>query len=171
MRYSVDAFVEGKTAIMFNYSHQIPTIKARAPYLNFAVVPMPQVKDRNFDINYANYWAPTVAKQSKNQIAAWKFLVYLSSTRGSSFYVNASNRPSARRDLVEQQKTDPDMGAFATQALSARSWYQVDSVAIETIFAEMIDDVNFGRATIRQAIQTAENKVSVLMARSRRNSF
>ena len=86
-------------------------------------------------------------------------------------YVNASNRPSARRDLIEQQETDPDLGVFATQALSARSWYQVDNSAIETIFAEMIDDVNFGRASVRAALQAAENKVSVLMSRSRRNSF
>ena len=72
---------------------------------------------------------------------------------------------------LEQQKSDPDLGVFATQALAARSWYQVDNSAIESIFAEMIDDVNYGRASVREAIRAAENKVSVLMARSRRNNL
>ena len=118
-------------------------------------------------VNFANYWAPTVSKQSKNPVTAWKFLVYLSSAQGATPYVNASDRPSARRDLIEQQKTDPDLGVFAIQALSARSWYQIDNSAIETIFAEMIDNVNFGRMSARDALDAAESKVGVLMARAR----
>lgn len=169
--YSIDAFINGNAAMTFNYSHHIKTIRDKAARFNFGIAPVPQIAGAPVAVNFANYWAPTVSKQSKNQITAWKFLVYLSSPRGNAFYVNASNRPSARRDLLEQQKIDPDMGVFATQALSAKSWYQVDSAAIETIFAEMIDDVNFGRASVREALQAAENKISVLMARSRRNNF
>ena len=169
--YSIDAFTNGEAAMMFNYSHHIKTIRDKAARFNFGVASIPQISGAPVLANYANYWAPTVAKQSKYPVLAWKFLISLSSPRGDSLYVNASNRPSARRDLIEQQETDPDLGVFATQALSARSWYQVDNSAIETIFAEMIDDVNFGRASVRAALQAAENKVSVLMSRSRRNSF
>jgi len=168
--YSIDAFVNGETAMMFNYSHHIKTIRDKSARFNFGVTPMPQISGAPVVINFANYWAPTVSKQSPNFDAAWKFISYLTSAQGSVSYINYSNRPSARRDVIEQQKNDPDIGPFASQALSARSWYQVDSSAIETIFADMIDDVNFGRASIRQAVQTAENKVSILMNRAR-NSF
>ncbi|MBI2062696.1 MAG: extracellular solute-binding protein [Candidatus Yanofskybacteria bacterium] len=167
--YSIDAFVEGNTAMMFNYSHHIKTMRDKSARFNFAVAAAPQISNTPVAVNFANYWAPTVSKQSKNSISAWKFLTYLSSARGSTFYVNAANRPSARRDLIEQQRTDPDLGVFAVQGLSARSWYQIDNSAIETIFAAMIDDVNFGRASPRDAIQSAENKTSVLMSRSRSN--
>jgi len=169
--YSIDAFSNGDTAMILNYSHHIATIRDKAARFNFGTAPTPQISGTQLAVNYANYWAPTVAKQSKNSIAAWKFLVFLSSVKGDTLYVNASNRPSARRDLLEQQKSDPDLGVFATQALAARSWYQVDNSAIESIFAEMIDDVNYGRASVREAIRAAENKVSVLMARSRRNNL
>lgn len=165
--YSIDAFIEGNAAMMFNYSHHIKTIRDKSARFNFAIAPMPQISNTPVAVNYANYWAPTVSKQSKYSDAAWKFLVYLSSTKGAVFYLNASNRPSAKRDLIEQQRTDPDLGAFAVQALSARSWYQIDNSAIETIFADMIDDVNFGRASVKDALQAAENKVNVLMVRSR----
>lgn len=169
--YSIDAFIEGNAAMMFNYSHHIKTIRDKSARFNFAVAPAPQISGTPIAVNYANYWAPTVSKQSKYSDAAWKFLVYLSSAKGAVFYLNASGRPSARRDLIEQQRTDPDLGTFAVQALSAKSWYQVDNSAVETIFADMIDDVNFSRASVEDALGAAENKVNVLMSRSRNNNF
>jgi multiple sugar transport system substrate-binding protein len=169
--YSIDAFVEGNTAMMFNYSHQIATIRSKSARFNFGTAPVPQISGAPVAVNFANYWAPTVSKQSKNPVAAWKFLVYLTSTNGVVSYVNASNRPSARRDLVEQQKTDPDLGVFAEQALSARSWYQIDNSAVETIFAEMINNVNYGRSSAKNALGSAESQVNVLMTRSRGGNF
>ncbi len=169
--YSIDAFINGDAAMMFNYSHHIKTIRDKSARFNFAVAPAPQISGASVLSNHANYWAPTVSKQSKYPVLAWKFLVSLSSAGGNVLYVNASNRPSARRDIIEQQKTDPDLGVFATQALSARSWYQIDSSAIETIFAEMINDVNFGRATVRSALEAAESKINVLMGRARKGIF
>ena len=169
--YSIDAFTEGNVAMMFNYSHQIKTLRSKSARFNFSIAPVPQIAETPVAVNFANYWAPTVSKQSKNPTAAWKFLVYLSSTQGAAPYINASGRPSARRDLIEQQRNDPDLGVFAVQALSARSWYQIDNSAIETIFAEMIDNVNFGRMSARDALEAAENKINVLMARARGGSF
>ncbi len=166
--YSIDAFSEGKVAMMLNYSHHIQTLRAKSPRLNFAVAPIPQITGSTSVVNYANYWVPTVSKQSKNADEAWYFLAYLSSAEGAAMYVNASGRPAARRDIIQAQQLEPDIGIFATQALSTRSWYQADNTAIETILAEMIDDVNFGRAAIRDALQSAESKVNVVMQRSKR---
>lgn len=166
--YSIDAFTEGNVAMMFNYSHHISTIRSKSSRFNFGTAQVPQVSGSPTAINFASYWAPTVSKQSKNAVTAWKFLVYLSSQKGALYYVNVSNRPSARRDLIDQQKSDPDLGVFAIQALSARSWYQVDNSAIETIFADMVDDVNLGRASVRDALSAAEDKVNVLMARTKK---
>ncbi len=169
--YSIDAFTEGNAAMMFNYSHQIATLRSKSARFNFGIASVPQIAGTPVAVNFANYWAPTVSKQSKNPVAAWKFLVYLSSAQGAASYINASDRPSARRDLIEQQKNDPDLGIFAVQALSARSWYQIDNSAIETIFAETIDNVNFGRMSARDALEAAENKVNVLMSRARGGNF
>lgn len=162
--YSIDAFTEGKTAMMFNYSHQIPILRAKASRLNFGVAPMPQILSSD-SRTYANYWALTVSNRSQSANDAWRFLIYLTSKDGASNYLNATLRPAARRDLIELQRNDLDLGVFAIQALSARSWFQIDNTAIETIFADMIDDVNLGRATVREALQNAESRVNVLMLR------
>lgn len=163
--YSIDAFVTERTAMMLNYSHQLPVVKAKAPRLNFDVALMPQPKDMSTRVDYSNYFAPAVSAASKNQKAAWKFLLHLTSRDGALPYLRESLRPTARRDLIDFQKTDPDLGVFAFQALTARSWFQVDSEAIEKVFADMIEDVVFRRATVFEAIRTAEDKVTVLMQR------
>ncbi|OGN32741.1 MAG: hypothetical protein A3I39_02440 [Candidatus Yanofskybacteria bacterium RIFCSPLOWO2_02_FULL_47_9b] len=160
--YSIDAFTEGNLAMMVGYSHNIKVIKAKSPRLNFAVAPMPQASTASIR-NFANYWAAGVSKTSKNTNEAWQFLAYLSSKNGESAYLNATGRPAARRDLIDLQRSDPDLGAFAVQALTARSWFQADNVAIENIFADMIDDVNFNRATVRDAVNQAQSRVTVLM--------
>lgn len=165
MPYSVDAFIEGKTAMMFNYSHHIATIKQRAPYLNLGIAPMPQIEDRGFDINYSNYWAFTVSNKVKpnTAIEAWKFILYLTQRENAWKYLEKTNRPTARKDLVDLQEKDLELGVFAKQSLSARNWYQVDSNAIETIFAQVIKSVVLGSATESRAIETAVDKINLLM--------
>ncbi len=164
--YSVDAFTEGKTAMMFNYSYEIGVLKNKSPHLNFGVANMPQISSTDLK-NYANYWGVGVTASSRFSNEAWTFAAYLASKEGAQSYLSATLRPSARRDLIELQRSDLDLGVFALQALSARSWYQIDNTATETIFADMIDDVNFGRRTARDSLVNAESRINVLMQRTR----
>jgi multiple sugar transport system substrate-binding protein len=102
MHYSVDAFSEGLTAMMINYSWQAETISEKSPKLNFAVAPLPQFAG-SMPVNYANYWGYAVAKNkstaanattSSSDLApvsndvrvaeAWKFLTYLTTKPESS---------------------------------------------------------------------------------------
>jgi len=164
MSYSIDAFTEGKTAIIFNYAYQLPAIRSKAPYLNFRVAPMPQIKGREFDVNYANYWAWTVSKKTKAPDEAWKFILYLSQKENSKKYLQAVYRPAARRDLIDWQKQDDlDLTVFAGQSLTAQSWYQIDSSAIEKILSDAIESVVLGSATYDKAIETASNQITLLM--------
>ncbi len=162
--YSVDAFTEGTLAMMVGYAHQSKVIRSKAPRLNFAVAPMPQASATDIR-NFANYWGVAVTSKSLHSAESWKFVNYLASKEGITNYLNATSRPSARRDLIDLQRSDSDLGVFAVQALSARSWFQADNVVIEGIFADMIDDVNFNRASIPDAISRAESRVTVLMQR------
>jgi len=163
MPYSIDAFTEGKAAMMINYSHHIATIKSKAPYLNFAVSPMPQLKERNFDVNYANYWAFAVSERTKLPEEAWKFLIYLTNKENSQKYLENIKKPTARRDLVDWQKEDLEFGVFAKQSLTAKSWYQVDNNKVETILANAITSVNLGSSSISKALETAASQINLLM--------
>ena len=174
MRYSIDAFIEGKAAIVFNYSHQIPVIKARASYLNFGVAPMPQIKDRNFDINYANYWGFAVSKKGKSVEGervlreAWKFIVFLTQQKSSKIYLEKTRKPTARKDLIDWQRSDLELGFFAKQNLTAKSWYQVDNLKIEKIFSDAIDSIVLGSASVEKAIDIAVSQVNLEMGKVQR---
>ena len=166
--YSMDAFVEGRVAMMFNYSHQAEILNQKAARLNYAIAPMPQISETDTK-TYANYWAAAVSTKSTVSDEAWKFVSYLASREGASSYLAQTMRPSARRDMIDLQKNDLRLGVFANQALTAKSWYQIDNSAIESIFAEMIGDVNFSRLSVREALQNAESKVNILMQRANRS--
>jgi multiple sugar transport system substrate-binding protein len=166
LHYSIDSFVEGSTAMMFNYSHQVSILRDKSSRANFGVSTMPQLS-KDVVRNYASYWAPAVAAASRYPNQAWQFLAYLSSNEGAISYLNVTDRPAARRDLIEIQKSDPELGVFALQSLTAKSWYQVDNEAIETIFANMIDDVNLGRASVKNALESAQAQVNTLMRKAR----
>ena len=165
MDYSIDAFSQGKAAMMINYSYHIQTIKAKDPHLRFAIAPVPQPKDAKTELNYANYWGLTVsAGSSPDEIKyAWIFLDWLAKQPQAKEYLDAVEKPAARRDLIEAQKNDLELGVFAAQALSASSWLQVDNLAIEEIFNNMIDAVNRGLAAPEQALKQAASDVQVLM--------
>lgn len=78
-------------------------------------------------------------------------------------YLKKTFYPAARRDLIEMEKNDPHVGVFATQNLTAKSWYQADPEAVEAIFLNMIDEINKGKATVREAIKAAATRVTQLM--------
>jgi len=68
-------------------------------------------------------------------------------------YLEMTGKPAARRDLIEKQKTDVRLGAFAKGNLIARSWWRNNAIAVDAIFADMIDSVNTGKSSVHDAIE------------------
>jgi multiple sugar transport system substrate-binding protein len=165
--YSIDAFSQGKSAMMINYSFHISTIKAKQPHLRFGIASVPQPKDAQIDVTYPNYWGMTVSASAdaNKQTYAWIFLKWLTQQTQAQQYLDKTMRPTARRDLVAHQQDDLELGVFAKQSLTARSWFEVDNLAISAIFDEMIDSVNNGKLDAAQAVSQGASQVSILMAK------
>ena len=170
MENSLDSFIGGKTAMVIEYSDVISEISAKSPYLNFSVAQIPQVKETNVAISYADYWGGAVWSGSKNPNEAWTFVLWMAGAEGQKRYLETIKKPVSRRDLVSWQENDPALGIFAKQSLSARSWYQVDDEAIKNIFLQMIDSVFYNNATADEAIERAANQVNVLMEEAKKKS-
>lgn len=167
--YSIDAFVEGKAAMMLNYSYQIPVIQARSPHLNFDVAPLPQIAKDSRVMTFANYWGLAVSKTSGDKSSyAWKFIDWITSDQSAlKKYLETAQKPTARRDLIDWQKNDESLGVFAQQSLIAKSWWEVDSSAIETIFAQMIEAVSVNRKAPLNALQDAAQQITLLMQKAK----
>ncbi len=157
---SLDSFIQGKVGMMFGYAYNLPTIKARAPKLNFGIAKLPQIEGGVEQINFANYWVETVSKKSKHIDEAWDFIQFATKKENVRSYLEATKKPTALRSLISEQIDDLDIGTFAEQLLTAKSWYKgEDSNAMERIFKDMIDRVVNGEGEIIDIINIAANQV------------
>ncbi|MEK7520757.1 MAG: extracellular solute-binding protein [Patescibacteria group bacterium] len=166
LHYSIDNFAEGTTAMMFNYYYQAGALKTKNPFLNFAVAPMPQPAGALQPVNYANYWGYAVSVKSQNAWWVWDLLAFMTTNEeATAAYLKTTGKPPALRTIINAKLNDPDFGVFARQALTARSWPQVDNLAVEKSFSDMIRLVVTGEAPPEAALRRAEEEITALMKR------
>ncbi len=164
---ALDLFISGNLAIMFGYSYDYETIKSRAPRLNFSVTKLPQIESTpQKNINFANYWVEVVSNKSDYQNEAWNFLQFMTKEENVKSYLKNTKKPTALRALVPEQIMDDEIGVFASQILTATSWYKgTNPMSAETAIREMILNVinnptirlqeilNTGAARVQQTVK------------------
>lgn len=159
---SLEAFVNGETAIFFGYSYHIPIIRSRNENLNFAITQVPQITDNPSarKVNYANYWVETVAQSTEHDNWAWDFVQFASEAEQARSYLDEAQRPTALRGLIEGQLENEDLSPFANQLLTAKSWYVGDDAAVaEEAFMQLIEDALAGREVV-ESTERAQNQVN-----------
>lgn len=157
---SIDAFAQGRVALMFGYSSDIEKLEAkRQGKLNYAITGMPQIEGRP-EINHAKYQVQVVSNKSNNVNAAWDFIQFISRSDQVIKYLDKKNRPTALRGLVNEQLRDDDLQIFAQQILTAKNWYLGNNAgAMQNAIKEMIEAVRNGQG-LAEAISTASFKIS-----------
>lgn len=157
------SFVQGKTAILFTYGAMLNDIKAKAPFLNFGVAPVPQPTGASVNVSYPNYKGLAAARYG--QVAsAWDFIINLATNAASvKVYNDDTGTPPALRTVIAANATDPLLSVFGTQALEARSWHEVDSLKVDDIMDAAITSVLTGASDSTKALQTAQAGVSAII--------
>lgn len=144
MPSTLEAFVNGQTAMFLGYSYHLPILRTLAPKLNVGIAPLPQIaagNDQTQRVGYANYWAEGVSKDSKYQDYAWNFVLFATDKANVGSYLSESKHPTALRSLIDSQLNDEDIGVFAEQLLTAKTWYRgKDVAAAEKAMNQLIDD-------------------------------
>jgi len=174
MDNSLKLFTQNKLAIMFGYAYMIPRIKSLAPKLNFSIAMVPQIKN-NPPVNFANYWVESVSskiltdpeniKKGNNYTQlkynyAWDFIKFAAQEKNVQNYLNSTQKPTALKSILKKQKEDRNLGVFANQLLTAKSWYRGnDSNAAELVIKELIDKIVKGESNIPKAMNLAAKKV------------
>ena len=70
------------------------------------------------------------------------------------------------RSLIDSYIKNPSdsyLAIYSKQNLTAQSWPQVDNKFIDSVFSDMIANVNSGRLTVDRAIREAAGAISALM--------
>lgn len=163
MPNSLQMFTGGNLAIYFGYSYDLPTIKADAPKLNFSVAKLPQIEG-NPQMNFANYWVETVSKKSKYANEAWDFVQFMAREDQVISYLEKTKHPTALKALIPKQREDDEIGVFADQVLTAKSWYRglnpdiaekaiIDMISLAAAnYDRLINVINEGAARVQQSI-------------------
>ncbi|MCX6795515.1 MAG: extracellular solute-binding protein [Candidatus Falkowbacteria bacterium] len=156
---SLEMFMSGNLAMTFGYSYDLPTIRARAPKMNFAVVKVPQIAG-NPEINFANYWLETVSKKSKHPNEAWDFVQYATKKEQAKLYLAKTKKPTALRSLIDEQKSDAELAPFVSQVLTAKSWYHgANPLAAETAIGDMITNAAKNYEQLKEVLDFGANQV------------
>ncbi len=161
---SVEAFAQGKTAMMIGYSSDREKIQGINPYLNYDISSLPQISDDPSVIskNYSSYWILSVPISSSNTNGSYAFIFHLLGEGVIENYLETTKRPPAERILVEKMISNEEIGLFAKQSLIAKSWKDYDPKKSKEIFKNMIESVVKGRFSIEQALSKAANEINAI---------
>lgn len=161
---SLDSFAQESAVMTFAYAYQMGQVKEKNPFLSFGVAPIPQKAGSNLAVNYASYWGLAVTKTSRNPNLAWNFIFESASNPANAkHYADVMNRPPALRTLIAEKLADPVMGVFAKQALTARSWRQIDPNFVTKSLNNVIESVITGQLAPDKALRTSASELTELM--------
>ncbi len=170
---SLNAFINGQTAMMVHYAGAYSTIINKAPALKslIDVAALPQIVDPTIPTNAsklkttAKMWveaAPNAKSDTRRRATAWSFIKYLTSKSGSSAYLSAMMLPSALKGQAGKAKFE----AFANQKTYADVWYkgsQPDEV--DTAFISMIAQARSG-SSLKDVLDKSNSDVSTILQKS-----
>jgi hypothetical protein len=110
--------------------------------LNFGIIPLLQLDPEN-PVNVASYWVQAVTLKSNHQPEAWGLIDFLTHSAATKTYLDATNRPSALRLYIDDQKKKSELAPFVGNVLTAVSWYRGQNYsgalsALQTMVREWI---------------------------------
>jgi len=126
MDNSVVAFANGRVAMILAPSWRAFDVRQINPALRFKIAPIPQLPGNI--VTWASYWVEGVSAKTKFSKEAWEFVKYLTSKDvAMKLYTEASKvrlfgEPYARTELGKSLELDPFVGAYITQAKTAKSF-------------------------------------------------
>ncbi len=164
-------FLAGKLAYYFGTLADLATIKKSA--VNWAVSPMLHLStDGDRDgltnqarvIDAARYDMLMVSKSSQLQgrsTQAWNLLNFVTYESTVPVYLQMTGKLSALRSILSTQKDDPELGTFAAQLLTAKTWYHGHGgQKAEGYLRDLSTSVLEGKATLEDALRLAGEQLT-----------
>jgi len=156
------AFAAGDLALYVGFASEEPLIAQMNPNLNFAIAPLPQVKDSERKVNVGRVYALAITRTGQNPNGALTIASNLAAFDNAKLISEKLGIPSALRDVLAAS-AEGNMGLFNKQAILARSWRDPDPEKTEIIFRDMIERVTSGAAPAPDALQRAHQELEHIL--------
>lgn len=161
--YTVQAFAEGKIAMMINYPFKSAEVKHFNKELKFKMAKLPQIKDQK-EINFAQFWVEMVNKNSANTEIAWDFIRFAATKDNQKQFNEQTQRPTSRKDLIKQQDGDDTLGPFAVQTDTAKTFYRGNDKEMNGYFYDATVSTLSG-LDAQLAVKNLERRATELITR------
>lgn len=165
---ALDAFIEGKVAMIFVPSWRIFEIEDLNPALEMVTTAVPQTPSTtNSKANWSSYWVEAVSADSTQAEVAWDFLKFLGERETQlKFYSYATQlrsfgEPYSRVDLAENLSSHQYLAPLVAGAPTATSWFITDMSGNDP-YVELIRGVISGVSRGRSPAEELENVQQIL---------
>lgn len=160
---SYNAFIAGDLAMYIGYSSEIYGIRERNPNLNFDVTRIPQLEGATTPLTFGKIYGVAVSKSSKNLASSLYVAQSLSGKDSVALISKDVSTLPIRRDLLSAPAEDPYLSSFYQSALLARSWYDPDANATNTVFSSMVSDTIAGFMSVGESVGKASEAIGRLL--------
>ncbi|MCX6812417.1 MAG: extracellular solute-binding protein [Candidatus Berkelbacteria bacterium] len=163
----IDAFVNGKVAMIFGCSNLAGYFRQVYPNFSFAQARVPQVGDTNSIVDFAKYTTYVVPAASPQQANGWNFITMLS-TDDASTYRSATKEISSRLQQTDVNLKDRGAGTpDAEQLKTASDWNKGRyPVELDNLFKDAINRVEAKSTGSQASLDTAAAKATEYLRRS-----
>lgn len=152
-----DLFLAGKLGMYLGFSSEYEEMRKKNPHIAIGVAHLPILDTQK--ATYGSIFAPAVPLASRNYMASWQFIKFLTGKKTSKFYSDLKMNVSPRRDLFSSYQSDPARSVFAESNLSLEYWPNPNPEKIDAIFRELIEDMALKKDTMRALLERAANKI------------
>ncbi len=176
------AFASADVAMYIGHASEYASIKARNPNLNFAMSPLPQIRNAQYTIDVSNVYALAIGRNAKNPtgaltmaflMAAPGFSTGVSKALGmanplrrvisSNVTVQTSNDASAAfQQLVSNAPKTPET-LLDSMANISKPWIDPDPDRTGALFRDMIESTVSGALKSADAVQRADKQMGTIL--------
>lgn len=167
---ALDAFLQGK--VVYYFGTLADRTKIAASHLAWGVTSMLHLRPEGDNdattntqrfIDATRFQVGMVSKSAsvdKKTVTAWNFLRFLSQENNVKPYLAATGKLSALKHVLNAQKDDPDLGVYAGQLLTAKTWYHGQAGAsLDGYFQNMVTSIVTNKSTVSEALGLAAQQV------------
>jgi ABC-type glycerol-3-phosphate transport system substrate-binding protein len=165
MPNDIQAFIEGKVAMIFNYSDLAGHLNQAYPNFKYTRALVPQIGDFNPITDYASYTTYVVPEISPTQSDAWDFIAQMSTksygTYNSATLTLAPTKNTEEKVLASRRSRK---GPTKTEIVSGTTWNKGRyPIELDNLFKDAISRVNAGSQSSQASLDTAATKSTELL--------
>lgn len=163
---ALDAFIEGKLAMLIHHQGAAPYIRQRNPQIEFITAPFPQIPNARAIVDYAIYPVEAVTNNAEYPEVAWDFLSFINQF-GLTEYTQSTGRTIPQRGVPATTTVLERYfltSAFSVQLPTAYSWFKGPNAdQVDRQFAQALDRVSQENKDPKESLNQAAAAVSQLL--------